>query len=184
VRRPSIYICQAALRAMTIGGADTFRQESIGLVLGEKPKGANKHFRINLIVPIAKVDKRSTELAHPNQKSFDRMRNVIEDFPPDYEILGYFHSHTHWKILGIINTHISDRDKKSFREDGYHLDLVISIFSRKKKGRSSWQVSNDGSLRGSFGRFRYCVRAYMIDGEGKQAEVVGIPFLKSSLRGL
>ena len=143
---PTVHIRKEALFAMIWSTFEVFKKECLGFVLGYRPTA--KRRRLNTEV----------EWTRRTKRRFQRFRELINPMFPKH--LGDFHSHPEWgdcKPLVIM----SDFDIEQFIKNGYDLEFIIGISSRRK-GQVFWEIQADGSLKGSFNSFNFHFNVYAL----------------------
>ena len=114
------------------------------------------------------------ETTDRTNKRFEEFTETISNVYPKY--LGDFHSHPEWG--GMVPVYgLSEHDKREFaKSENEDLALIITISSRKK-GRMVWEACEDGSIKGSIGKYNLHFNVFgaeIVEGEraAKQLRII------------
>lgn len=184
MRRPRVVFSKEALLGIVYSAGEQFRGECYGFVFGDEPKDNRGPFSITWVHQMGRVRRGSSgdnSFVTPDVRAQNRLKALFG--VTRAHVLGHFHSHPQ-KGSSMGDTRISDSDFERMENWDNPLEVIVSIFSYKGKKDIPWYVlGRDRSLRGSLGKFRFCIRVYARLGKGgEKKELYMLPIASSAAK--
>ena len=184
MRRPRVVFSKEALLGIVYSAGEQFREECYGFVFGDEPRGNRGPFSVTWVHQMGRVKRESSgdnSFVIPDARAQNRLKALFE--ATHAHVLGHIHSHPQ-KGSSTGDTRISNSDFERMENWDNSLEVIVSIFSyRGRKGIPWYVLGRDRSLRGSLGRFRFCIRVYArLGGEGKKKELYMLPIASSAAK--
>jgi len=158
---PTVHIRKEAFISLIFSVVDIFKKESFGFVLGYRPNKRRNYFLVTEFVPFANRNEKQFTGAtwtRRTKQRFQRFQELISQLRLKY--LGDFHSHPEFGGM-ICSTGLSDHDKAYMIKNGYDLEFIVGISSRRR-GKAVWESMPDGSIKGSYDQFNIEVHVYTL----------------------